>query len=163
MNAIELDNIHKHYKTTRALNGLSLSIQTGQLFGLVGINGAGKTTTLSTIMGFIRATSGAARVLGFDPWLQAPALHAKIAWLPGDVRLPDAQTGAEWLKYQAQVLQLEVNRIHALSTEWEVPLNRPMRTLSKGNRQKIALLRLLASDASSILQPRKSVLFLTIL
>jgi ABC-2 type transport system ATP-binding protein len=147
MNAIELENIHKHYKNTHALNGLNLNIQAGQLFGLVGVNGAGKTTTLSTIMGFIRASSGTARVLGLDPWQEAPALHAKIAWLPGDVRLPDAQTGQAWLTYQAQVLNLETNKIHDLGSEWEVPLNRPMRTLSKGNRQKVALLRLLASNA----------------
>ncbi len=151
MNAIELQNIHKHYKTTHALSGLTLYVQTGELFGLVGINGAGKTTTLSTIMGFIRATSGTARVLGLDPWLQAPALHAKVAWLPGDVRLPDAQTANEWLAYQAKVLKLEINRIKALGAEWEVPLNRPMRTLSKGNRQKVALLRLLASNAELII------------
>ncbi|MEY4529925.1 MAG: hypothetical protein RLZZ156_646 [Deinococcota bacterium] len=147
MNSIELENLRKHYGKTLALNDLSLNVQSGELFGLVGINGAGKTTTLSTIMGFIRATSGTARVLGLDPWTQAPELHQKIAWLPGDVRLPEAQTGRDWLHYQAQVLHLEPDRLETLSLEWEVPLDRPMRMLSKGNRQKVALLRLLASQA----------------
>ena len=110
MNAIELRNITKNYKATRALNGLSLEVRAGELFGLVGVNGAGKTTTLSTIMGFIRASSGMARVLGLDPWRDTSALHANIAWLPGDVRLPDTQTALEWLKYQASVLSLELVR-----------------------------------------------------
>lgn len=151
MNAIELRDIVKTYKATRALNGLSLEVRAGELFGLVGVNGAGKTTTLSTVMGFIRASSGAARVLGLDPWRDAPALHARIAWLPGDVRLPDAQTALEWLGYQAQVLKLELKRVRALAVDWDVPLDRPMRTLSKGNRQKVALLRLLASDAELLI------------
>ena len=151
MNAIELRDVTKNYKATRALNGLSLEVRAGELFGLVGVNGAGKTTTLSTIMGFIRASSGMARVLGFDPWRDASALHANIAWLPGDVRLPDTQTALEWLKYQASVLNLELVRVRALALEWDVPLDRPMRTLSKGNRQKVALLRLLASDAKLLI------------
>ena len=151
MSAIELHEIIKNYKATRALNGLSLEVRAGELFGLVGVNGAGKTTTLSTIMGFIRASSGTARVLGLDPWRDAPVLHANIAWLPGDVRLPDAQTALEWLKYQASVLKLELPRVRALASEWDLPLDRPMRTLSKGNRQKVALLRLLASDAKLLI------------
>lgn len=151
MNAIELRDIVKNYKATRALDQLTLEVRAGELFGLVGVNGAGKTTTLSTVMGFIRASSGAARVLGLDPWIDAPALHAKIAWLPGDVRLPDAQTALEWLKYQSQVFNLELARVRALALEWDVPLDRPMRTLSKGNRQKVALLRLLASDAELLI------------
>ncbi len=151
MNAIELRNIVKNYKATRALDQLSLEVRAGELFGLVGVNGAGKTTTLSTVMGFIRASSGAARVLGLNPWTDAPALHARIAWLPGDVRLPDAQTALEWLSYQASVLKLELVRVRSLAAEWDVPLDRPMRTLSKGNRQKVALLRLLASDAELLI------------
>jgi ABC-2 type transport system ATP-binding protein len=151
MNSIELTNLHKHYGKTRALNDFNLCVKSGELFGLVGINGAGKTTTLSTIMGFIRATSGTARVLGLDPWIEAPQLHQKIAWLPGDVRLPEAQTGRDWLNYQAQVLRLEPSRLETLSLDWEVPLDRPMRTLSKGNRQKVALLRLLASNADLLI------------
>lgn len=155
MDVVELSDLHKVYPTkrkpTRALEGLSLTVQKGELFGLVGVNGAGKTTTLSILMGFIRASSGVARVLGLDPWRDAPALHARVAWLPGDVRLPDAQTGLEWLKYQGEMLRLEPQRVVQLALEWEVPLNRPMRTLSKGNRQKIALLRLLASPAELLI------------
>jgi ABC-2 type transport system ATP-binding protein len=155
MDVVELSNLHKVYParrtTTRALDGLSLNVQKGELFGLVGVNGAGKTTTLSILMGFIRASSGSARVLGLDPWRDAPALHARVAWLPGDVRLPDVQTGLEWLKYQGEMLRLEPGRVSQLALEWEVPLDRPMRTLSKGNRQKIALLRLLASPAELLI------------
>ena len=144
---IELQDVHKHYGKIHALDGLDISVTRGELFGLVGVNGAGKTTTLSLVMGFIRATSGTLNVLGLNPWTDAPALHARVAWLPGDVRLPEALSGREWLEYQSSVARIERTRIPALAQEWEVPINQPMRTLSKGNRQKVALLRLLASDA----------------
>jgi ABC-2 type transport system ATP-binding protein len=149
--AIVLQNITKRYGVTKALDGLELTVEPGELFGLVGVNGAGKTTTLSIIMGFIQASSGSATVLGLDPWRDASALHSAIAWLPGDVRLPDALSGLEWLRYQASVAKLDQALIPALASEWEVPLNRPMRTLSKGNRQKVALLRLLIAKDAKLL------------
>ncbi len=149
--AIVLSNINKRYGTTKALDGLELAVEAGELFGLVGVNGAGKTTTLSIIMGFIEASSGTASVLGLDPWKDAPELHKAIAWLPGDVRLPDALSGLEWLNYQASVANLDKALIPALANEWEVPLERPMRTLSKGNRQKVALLRLLLAKDAKLL------------
>jgi ABC-2 type transport system ATP-binding protein len=144
---INLETVHKHYGKIHALDGLDLEVRGGELFGLVGVNGAGKTTTLSLVMGFIQATSGTASVLGLDPWADAPALHKRVAWLPGDVRLPDGLSGKEWLEYQASVAGLDGSRLPNLAQEWEVPIHQPMRTLSKGNRQKIALLRLLASNA----------------
>ena len=145
--AIQFAAVSKHYGATRALDGFDLEVARGEIFGLVGVNGAGKTTTLSLVMGFIRASSGTTKVFGLDPWSDAPRLHTRIAWLPGDVRLPDALSGHEWLGYQASVSGIDHAKIPLLARDWEVPLERPMRTLSKGNRQKVALLRLLASDA----------------
>ena len=145
--AVRFSQVTKHYGKTHALDGLDLEVRTGELFGLVGVNGAGKTTTLSTVMGFIRHTGGQVQVLGLDPWKDAPRLHARIAWLPGEVRLPDGITGLEWLSYQARVAGLDESRVKQLAADWEVPVERVMRTLSKGNRQKVALIRLLMSDA----------------
>jgi ABC-2 type transport system ATP-binding protein len=151
MEAITLNGVQKRYKTINALDGLDLQVQQGELIGLVGVNGAGKTTTLSILMGFIRASGGTVNVLGQDPWREAASLHRNIAWLPGDVRLPDNLSGRDWLQYQGRMLGLETTRITALASDWEVPLERPMRTLSKGNRQKVALLRLLASPAELLI------------
>jgi ABC-2 type transport system ATP-binding protein len=148
---IALDELTKTYGHIQALCGLSLDVKPGEVFGLVGINGAGKTTTLSVIMGFVRASAGTARVLGLDPWRQANALHRRVAWLPGDVRLPDGLSARHWLEYQFGVAGLPVSALSALARTWEVLLDRPMQTLSKGNRQKVALLRLLASDAEVLI------------
>ena len=145
--AVRFSGVQKSYGKSVALRDLTLEVGRGELLGLVGVNGAGKTTTLSLVMGFIQASSGTAEVLGSDPWRDAAALHKRIAWLPGDVRLPDGISGREWLTYQLSAAGLDRGRLEGLAEEWEVPLEQPMQTLSKGNRQKVALLRLLASDA----------------
>lgn len=145
--AIHFAAVTKTYGPRQALAGLDLKVARGEVFGLVGVNGAGKTTALSLVMGFIRASGGRLSVLGLDPWTDATPLHARTAWLPGDVRLPDGLSGREWLEYQASAAGFEGSNLTTLAGDWEVPIHQPMQTLSKGNRQKIALLRLLASDA----------------
>jgi ABC-2 type transport system ATP-binding protein len=145
--AVSFQNVRKTYGRSVALQDLNLEVTRGELHGLVGVNGAGKTTTLSTVMGFIRVSHGTARVLGADPWADAARLHGRIAWLPGDVRLPDGATGREWLTYQYRVIRAQRASLETLAREWEVPLDKPMQTLSKGNRQKVALLRLLLWNA----------------
>jgi ABC-2 type transport system ATP-binding protein len=145
--AVRLGGVIKRYGRTRALDGLSLEVARGELFGLVGVNGAGKTTTLSVVMGFVQTSSGRAEVLGMDPWREASRLHERLAWLPGDVRLPDGASARDWLEYQFAAAHLPLARLYPLAKDWDVPLERPMQTFSKGNRQKVALLRLLASNA----------------
>jgi ABC-2 type transport system ATP-binding protein len=145
--AIHLQGITKRYGAARALNDITLEVKRAEVYGLVGVNGAGKTTTLSTVMGFVRPSGGTARVLGLDAWRDAAALHGHVAWLPGDVRLPDGTTGREWLTYQLHAAGKPTGGLEGAAREWEVPLEKPMQTLSKGNRQKIALLRLLLWNA----------------
>ena len=150
MSTLLLEQVRKTYRKTVALEDITLEVQRGELFGLVGVNGAGKTTTLSLLMGFVQASSGQVRVLGEDPW-NNPGLQRRLSWLPGEVRLPDAQTGRQWLSYQAQAAGHGLERLPTLEREWEAVLDRPLRTLSKGNRQKVALLRLLSGDAEVLI------------
>lgn len=72
---IELENLTKHYKQTRALNGITLSIQSGELFAYLGPNGAGKTTTIRILTGLTRLTSGKVRLNGHD--VETETLSAK--------------------------------------------------------------------------------------
>ena len=80
---IEIDNLTKDYETgfarkrkTRALDGLSLTVEPGQIFGFLGANGAGKTTTLKLLMRLIFPTAGTARILGRD--ISDTSMHARI-------------------------------------------------------------------------------------
>ena len=67
MTAITVENLHRHYGPTRAVDGVSFTVEVGEVFALLGPNGAGKTATVEIVEGYRRRTSGTGRVLGFDP------------------------------------------------------------------------------------------------
>jgi ABC-2 type transport system ATP-binding protein len=76
--AIEVVGLRKRYGDTRAVDGISLTVARGEVFGLLGPNGAGKTTTVEILEGYRQPDEGTARVLGLDPWSDAKALHPRI-------------------------------------------------------------------------------------
>jgi len=76
--AIEVVELAKRYGERRAVDGISLSVGVGEVFGLIGPNGAGKTTTVEILEGYREADAGTVRVLGLDPWRDAKALHPRI-------------------------------------------------------------------------------------
>lgn len=81
MNAIELTNVFKRYGTTQALNGLSLEIARGEMFGLIGPDGAGKTTAIRLICGLLHPDKGSLRVMGLDPVKDHKAITHKVGYL----------------------------------------------------------------------------------
>ncbi|MFN2219153.1 MAG: ATP-binding cassette domain-containing protein, partial [Anaerolineae bacterium] len=82
-NAITVSGLAKSFGQTRALDGLDLSVRSGQVHALLGPNGAGKTTTLRILLGLMRADAGQARLLDGDPWRDTVALHRRLAYVPG--------------------------------------------------------------------------------
>src|SRR6187431_1511598 len=93
--AIRTDALVKTFGRTRALDGLDLAVETGEVHGFLGPNGAGKSTTIRVLLGLLRADSGAARLLGGDPWREPERLHGRLAYVPGDVNLWPNLTGGE--------------------------------------------------------------------
>src|SRR5262245_62308035 len=93
--AISVANLHKAFGATRALDGLELKIDAGEVHGFLGPNGAGKTTTLRILLGLLRANAGQVRLLGGDPWHDSVALHRRLAYVPGDVTLWPNLSGGE--------------------------------------------------------------------
>ncbi|HYZ98215.1 MAG TPA: ATP-binding cassette domain-containing protein, partial [Acidimicrobiales bacterium] len=76
--AIEVSRLVKTFGPTRALDGLDLQVERGEIHGFLGPNGAGKTTTIRVLLGLVRADSGSARLLGGDPWRDTAALHRRL-------------------------------------------------------------------------------------
>src|SRR5918994_6623464 len=108
MPVVEITNLTKDYEVgffrkrkVRALDGLSLSIDSGQIFGFLGANGAGKTTTLKLLMRLIFPTSGTARILDRD--IQDVRMHERIGYLPENPYFYDYLTAREFLDYCAQL------------------------------------------------------------
>src|SRR5512146_1758083 len=93
--AISVSGLVKTFGRTVALDGLDLTVRTGEVHGFLGPNGAGKTTTLRVLLGLLRADAGSARLLGGDPWRDVAALHRRLAYVPGDVSLWPNLTGGE--------------------------------------------------------------------
>src|SRR4051794_19810521 len=143
--AIETAGLVKTFGHTRALDGLDLSVATGEVHGFLGPNGAGKTTTIRVLLGLLRADAGKVSLLGGDPWSDAVALHRRLAYVPGEVNLWPKMSGGEVIDLLAMLRHdLDRRRRDALLERFELDATKKARTYSKGNRQKVALVAALA-------------------
>ncbi|GAA2585218.1 ABC transporter ATP-binding protein [Dactylosporangium fulvum] len=150
--AIRADALVKTFGRTRALDGLDLAVQTGEVHGFLGPNGAGKSTTIRVLLGLLRPDGGAARLLGGDPWRDAADLHRRLAYVPGDVTLWPNLSGGEVIDLLGRLRGgLDARRRAALLERFDLDPSKKGRTYSKGNRQKVALVAALASDVELLI------------
>ncbi len=158
MSVIEINNLTKDYEVgfwrkrkVRALDGLSLSIDGGQIFGFLGANGAGKTTTLKLLMRLIFPTGGSAQILGHD--IRDVSMHQRIGYLPENPYFYDYLTAREFLDYCAQIFgyAAETRRRRAADLLARVKLDEKrwdtqLRKFSKGMLQRVGLAQSLVND-----------------
>jgi ABC-2 type transport system ATP-binding protein len=150
--AIAVSGLVKTFGPTRALDGLDLTVTTGEVHGFLGPNGAGKTTTIRVLLGLLRADAGSATLLGGDPWGDAVALHRRLAYVPGDVSLWPNLSGGEVIDLLGRLRGgLDPKRRQRLLELFDLDPRKKARTYSKGNRQKVALIAALASDVELLL------------
>ena len=158
MPAIEIHHLTKDYEVgfwrkrkVRALDGLSLNVEAGQIFGFLGANGAGKTTTLKLLMRLIFPTAGSARILGQD--VSEVSMHARIGYLPENPYFYDYLSPREFLDYCGQLFGVDqaerkrrteslLTRVNLDSQSW----NRQLRKLSKGMLQRVGLAQALVNN-----------------
>jgi ABC-2 type transport system ATP-binding protein len=145
---IDIHDLHKHFGHVRALDGLDLVVNEGEIHGFLGPNGAGKSTTIRVLLGTIRATSGSVSMLGRDPWTDAVDLHREIAYVPGDVTLWPSLTGGEIIDLLARMRgNLDRARRDELIKRFDLDPRKKARTYSKGNRQKVSLISAFSARA----------------
>ncbi|MGW1199685.1 ABC transporter ATP-binding protein [Streptomyces sp. NPDC002536] len=150
--AITVAGLHKSFGRTHALDGLDLAVEAGEVHGFLGPNGAGKSTAIRVLLGLLRADSGAAQVLGRDPWHDAVELHRHIAYVPGDVTLWRNLSGGEVIDLYGRLRGgLDAQRRAELLDRFELDPTKKGRTYSKGNRQKVALVAAFASDVELLI------------
>ena len=149
---IEVRDLRKSFGRTRALDGLDLTVRAGEVHAFLGPNGAGKTTTIRVLLGLLRKDGGEARLLGGDPWHDATSLHARLAYVPGDVTLWPGLTGGEIIDLLGRLRGgIDAKRRQALIERFDLEPAKKARAYSRGNRQKVALIAALASDAELLL------------
>ena len=136
---IVIDKLEKSYGKIQAVRSISMSVQRGEIFGFLGPNGAGKTTTIRCMLDVIRPSAGTIRVLGLDAQRNKHTLHQHIGYLPGDVRLPGTMTGKQVIDYFSRLQGLEPVLLNDLIARFDVEVKRPMKSYSKGMRQKIGI------------------------
>lgn len=160
MNAIvvEIEDLTKDYevgflkkKKVRALDGLTLAVEGGQIFGFLGANGAGKTTTLKLLMRLIYPTGGRARILGKD--IDDVSMHARIGYLPENPYFYDYLTARELMDYCGQIFGIPaaerqrrtkdlLTRVGLEEKSWD----KQLRKFSKGMLQRTGLAQALVND-----------------
>jgi ABC-2 type transport system ATP-binding protein len=138
---IETQGLTKTYGAVHALSELTLSIEAGEVFGLLGPNGSGKTTTIRLLLGLIRPTAGRAEVAGFDCWSQSLDVRQRVSYLPGELRMYGGLRALDMLRYLSDLRGgVALDRAVALAERvMGLDLRRRVRTYSTGMKQKLAL------------------------
>ena len=158
MSIVEIDQLTKDYEVgfwrkrkVRGLDGLTLAVEQGEIFGFLGANGAGKTTTLKVLMRLTFPTSGKARILGED--IDKVSMHQRIGYLPENPYFYDYLTAREFLEYCAELFgqPKEVRKRNAEDLLSRVQLdekrwNTQLRKFSKGMLQRVGLAQALVND-----------------
>jgi polyether ionophore transport system ATP-binding protein len=150
--ALRTEKLTKRYGTVVGLEDLDLDVKAGEVIGYLGPNGAGKTTTIRLLLGLIKPTAGRAEIFGMDVQREKVAVHARVAYVPGEATLWPSLTGAETLHLLARMHgETDVAYRDLLVKRFDFDTSRKVRAYSKGNRQKINLIAALASRADLLI------------
>lgn len=138
---IFVEHLSKHFGKLAAVDDISFVVKPGEIVGFVGPNGAGKTTTISTLMGYLHASSGTVQLFG-DPVSpeNAHAHHVQIGYTAGDMSLLNNLTGSQYLAHMAALTRPNKARQKELIDAINPVLDKRLKHLSRGNKQKIALI-----------------------
>jgi ABC-2 type transport system ATP-binding protein len=146
MAAIAFDGLTKAYGDLVAVDDVSFTVETGEIFGYLGANGAGKSTTIRVLMGFLSPTAGTAHLLDHDVTDESALVEAKqsVGYLPDTLRFDEDATGREILDLHADIKGDE--RSEELLDLFDPPVDRQVRAYSRGNVKKLGLVTAFMHD-----------------
>lgn len=152
---IETINLRKNYRRIQALKGVSLSVEKGEIYGLLGQNGAGKSTLVKILLGIVRRTEGEAFLLG-QP-IGDSAARKRVGYLPEDHRFPEYHSGFSLLTFYAGLYGVNRNdRVKKIHEMLELVglkgrMHSKIRTYSKGMKQRLGLAQAMFHDPDAII------------
>ncbi len=160
---IEVRNLTKRYRDLAAIQDVSFDVKKGEILGFLGRNGAGKTTTMRILTGFLPATSGTAKVAGFDVFERPLEVKRRVGYLPEQPPLYLDMTAYGYLKFVAAIkgipkakLKGEIERVANLTAIGSV-MDRVLANLSKGFRQRVGLAQALLGDPEVLILDEPTV------
>ncbi|HEY3523472.1 MAG TPA: ABC transporter ATP-binding protein [Candidatus Limnocylindrales bacterium] len=138
---LRVEGLIKDYGRVHAVRGIDITVGPGEVVGFLGPNGAGKSTTIRCVLDLLRPSAGRIEVFGLDPRRDGVATRRRLAYVPGELRLPDRLSGRGLVaSLTAFRGPFDRARLDALAGRLALDLSRPTRQLSSGNRRKLALL-----------------------
>ena len=144
--AIKIKELSKFYGATIGIEGLNLEIKQGEIFGFLGPNGSGKTTTIRCLMSVLLPTKGEIFIGDEKVTRQGAKLRNTIGYVPGELSLPDYFTVHGFLDYIESMRNRKSSLREKLTELFEIPLNKKIGELSKGNKQKVGIISALMHD-----------------
>lgn len=160
---IQVDNLKKLYRDRVAVDGLSFTVNEGEILGFLGPNGAGKSTTMRILTGFLPATSGTVKVAGFDVFEQPLEVKRRVGYLPELPPLYLDMTVRDYLRFVARLkgvagkaVASEVDRVGALTSTTQV-MDRVIDKISKGYKQRVGLAQALLGDPKVLILDEPTV------
>jgi Cu-processing system ATP-binding protein len=157
---VRLEQVERRFGAVQALKGLNLTVEAGEVLGLLGHNGAGKSTMMKLVLGILAPTAGRVSVLGEDPrGHQARNLRLQLGYLPENVSFYDNLSGREVLRYFARLKRVPVSEADRLLERVGLghAAGRRVRTYSKGMRQRLGLAQALLGEPRLLLLDEPTV------
>jgi ABC-2 type transport system ATP-binding protein len=141
--AIRIRNLEKNYGSVRALRGVNLEVQRGEVFGFLGPNGAGKTTTIRCMLDLIRPNAGQIEVLGLNPQRDPLEVRSRLGYLPGELNMESNQTVEGQLRYLDDLRgkHTDMRFANQLAERIDLDMKTQIKNLSKGNKQKVGIVQ----------------------
>ncbi|MDR3314373.1 MAG: ABC transporter ATP-binding protein [Oscillospiraceae bacterium] len=147
MSVLQVDHLTKDYGSGRGVFDVTFNVEKGEVFGFLGPNGAGKTTTIRHIMGFSRPQEGVTYVEGMNSWLEPAKIQRNLGYLPGEIALPEALTGTQFIKMMADLRGLkDMTRTNALIDRFELEPAGGLKRMSLGMKRKLAIVTAFMHD-----------------
>lgn len=147
MPVLQVENLTKDYGNNRGVFDVSFSVDKGEVYGFLGPNGAGKTTTIRHIMGFSRPQKGHTYVNSMDSWDRASEIQKNLGYLPGEIALPEALTGTQFINMMAELRGLkDMTHTNYLIKKFELEPSGSLKTMSLGMKRKLAIVTAFMHD-----------------
>lgn len=149
---IEIKHLTKDYGKKRGIFDMSLEVEKGEIYGFVGVNGAGKTTTIRHMMGFLTPDEGTVTINGLDANKSSAAVKHYVSYIPGEINFPGNSTGEDFIKNQIYLSgRGDWEYAENVIDQLQLDAKANVRAMSKGMKQKTAIVSAFASDADILI------------